>query len=98
MCIFNSFIVYHKITGKKKTSYADFRINIAQQLLESIKLPEYSVRGRPSSSTTPIRIQAKTWVHFPMHIPSTEKEKKVTKRCMCYNRGKRRESVASLFI
>jgi hypothetical protein len=28
---------------KEKKSYADLRINIAQQLLESIKLPDYSV-------------------------------------------------------
>jgi hypothetical protein len=45
MYIFNSFIVYHKINGKKETCYTDFRTNIAQ-------LPEYSVRGRPSTSTT----------------------------------------------
>jgi hypothetical protein len=79
---------------RKKTSYADFRINIAHQLLESVKLPEYSVRGRPSSSTTPIRLQAKTWAHFPMHIPSTEQKKKLKKRCVvCYSRAKRSESV-----
>lgn len=94
MCIFNSFTVYHKMTGKKKANYSDFRINIAQQLLEAVQLPEYSVRGRPSSSTTPIRLQAKAWAHFPMHIPSTEKKKKVTKRCVvCYSRGKRSENV-----
>jgi hypothetical protein len=51
MCIFNSFIVRHKINGKKKNSYTNFRTNIAQQLLESAQLPEYSVRGRPSAST-----------------------------------------------
>jgi hypothetical protein len=53
MYIFNSFTVYHKINENKKTSYADFRINIAHQLVESVKLPEYSVRGRPSSSIPP---------------------------------------------
>jgi hypothetical protein len=63
------------MTGKKKTNYSDFRINIAQQLLEAVQLPEYSVRERPSSSTTLIRLQAKAWAHFPMHIPSTEKKK-----------------------
>jgi hypothetical protein len=67
MCILNSFTVYHKMTGKKKKNYSDFRINIAQQLLEAVQLPEYSVRGRPSSSTSPIRLQAKAWAHFPMH-------------------------------
>jgi hypothetical protein len=93
MCMINSFIVYHKISGKKKTGYSDFRTCIAQQLLESAQLPEYSVRGRPSSSTTPMRLQAKAWAHFPMHIPPTEKRKNVTKRCVvCYSRGKRSES------
>jgi hypothetical protein len=33
------------MTGKMKTNYSDFRINIAQQLLEAVQLPEYSVRG-----------------------------------------------------
>jgi hypothetical protein len=82
------------MTGKKKTNYSDFRINIAQQLLEAVQLPEYSVGGRTSSSTTPIKLQAKTWGHFPMHIPSTEKKQKVTKQCVvCYSRGKRSETV-----
>lgn len=93
MCIFNSFTVYQKITGKK-SEYSDFRINIAQQLLETVQLPEYSVRGQLSSSTTPIRLQAKAWAHFPMHIPCTGKRKNVTKRCVvCYARGKRSETV-----
>jgi hypothetical protein len=67
---------------EEEKNYSDVRINIAQQLLETVQLPEYSVRGRLSSSTTPIRLQAKAWDHFPMHIPSTEKMKKVTKRCV----------------
>jgi hypothetical protein len=93
MCIFNSFSVYHKITGKKKTSYADFRINTAQQLLESVKLPEYSRQGRPSSSTTPIRLKANMGPLSNVHSFHRE-EKKNTKRCVvCYSRGKRSESV-----
>jgi hypothetical protein len=43
MCIFNSFVLHHKVTGKKKTGYSNFKINIAQHLLENMQLPEYSV-------------------------------------------------------
>jgi hypothetical protein len=32
VCNFNFFIVHHKITGQKKTGYADFKTNIGQQL------------------------------------------------------------------
>jgi hypothetical protein len=87
MCIFNSFTVYHKMTGKKKANYSDFRINIAQQLLEAVQLPEYSVRGRPSSSTPPPRLQAKAWVHFPMHIPPQKKRKKSQNGVLCATVG-----------
>jgi hypothetical protein len=75
MCIFNSFVLHHKIMGKKKTGYPNFKINIAQQLLENLQLPDYSVRGHPSGSITLLRLQAKTWAHFPMHIPHTDKKK-----------------------
>jgi hypothetical protein len=92
ICIFNSFIVHHKITGRKKKNFSDFRVCIAEQLLESVTLPEYSAKGRPFSST-PLRLQAKNWAHFPMNIPPTEKKKKPTKRCVvCYSKGKRSES------
>jgi hypothetical protein len=69
------------MTGKKKTYYSYFRINIAQQL------PEYSVRGRPSPSTTLIRLEAKARAHFPMHIPSTEKKKKSQNGVLCATVG-----------
>ncbi|GBN61635.1 hypothetical protein AVEN_233484-1, partial [Araneus ventricosus] len=40
----------------------------------------YSVRGRLSACTTPMRLQAKTWAHFPIHIPPTEKKKKILQK------------------
>jgi hypothetical protein len=92
MCIFNAFIVHRKITNKKKP-YTDFRVDIASKLLETVELPAYSIRGRPASSTTPLRLQGKNWAHFPMHVPATEKKKNATKRCVvCYSQGKRSES------
>jgi hypothetical protein len=90
---FQLLVLHHKITSKKKTGYSNFKINIAQQLLENVQLPEYSVPGRPSASTTPLRLQAKTWAHFPMHIPPTDKKNNPTKGCaVCYSRGVRIEA------
>jgi hypothetical protein len=40
MCIFNSFVLHQKITSKKKTGYSNFKLNIAQKLLENVQLPE----------------------------------------------------------
>ena len=75
ICIFNAFVV-HCTWSEKKKRYTDFRVAAATQLLETVQLPDYKVRGRPSSITTPLRLQAKNWAHFPMRIPSTDEKKK----------------------
>ena len=82
MCMFNAFILYHKITGEKKNSYTVFRLSIAEQLLQLVEMPEYSVRGRPSGSASPFCLQAKTWAHLPMHVPQPKKKEKRFKK-MC---------------
>lgn len=91
ICLFNSYIV-HQALVNKRTHFKDFRIAIERQLLESINLPDYKVRGRPSNGTTTLRLQAKNWAHFPMRIPETANKKNPSKRCfVCYQNKKRRE-------
>ena len=93
ICVFNAFIVYRSLTNKKKTTYSDFRVSVAEQLLLSAEMPSYSTRGRPSAAPHPLGLQGKNWAHFPEHIPATEKKKNVTKRCVvCYSKGKRSET------
>jgi hypothetical protein len=71
------------MTGKKKTNYSDFRINIAQQLLEAVQLPEYSVRGRPSSSTTPHKTAGKSMGPLPNAYSLHRKKEKSHKTVCC---------------
>ncbi|PSN58090.1 hypothetical protein C0J52_06498 [Blattella germanica] len=52
ICHFNSYNV-HQALVNKRTHFTDFRISIGKQLLESINLPDYKIRGRPSSGTKP---------------------------------------------
>jgi hypothetical protein len=87
ICVFNSFVVYC-IFAERKKRYTDFRVAVATQLLENVQLPDYKVRGRPSSSVTPLRLQAKYWAHFPTHIPSTEKKKNPSKLCFVCSKRK----------
>jgi hypothetical protein len=81
ICIFNSFVVFCTFSGRKER-YTDFRVAVATQLLGTVQLPDYKVRGQPSPSATPLRLQANNWAHFPMHIPSTEEKKNPSKRCI----------------
>jgi hypothetical protein len=78
--------------AERKKRYRDFRVAVATQLLENVQLPDYKVRGRPSSSATPLRLQAKYSAHFPMHLPSSEKKKNPSKRCFVYSKQKKKEA------
>ncbi|PSN29929.1 hypothetical protein C0J52_26973 [Blattella germanica] len=49
ICIFNAFVVHSQMSKSKRKPYIDFRRAVAKEILESVKLPEYSSRGRPSS-------------------------------------------------
>ena len=57
ICIFNAFVVHSQMTKSKRKPYTDFHRAVAKQILECVKLPEYSSRGRPSSDDTPLRLQ-----------------------------------------
>lgn len=59
MWLFNSFITHKKITNKRKQTYVDYRINVAEAILKHIQLPDYITRGKSSQIVTPLRLQAK---------------------------------------
>lgn len=81
IAIYNAYVLYSKLPNSTKQSMINFRLNIAQDILYKLSLPNYSTRGRPSQNEYPIRLQTKHWAHFPQHIPSTNKKKLPTKRC-----------------
>nr|CAD7432613.1 unnamed protein product [Timema monikensis] len=67
MALYNSFVVWKILTGKRE-SYAEFRLNFVEQILE-----HYPSRGKPSLGPSPLRIQTKHWAHFVMKIPPTKR-------------------------
>ncbi|KAG8239833.1 hypothetical protein J437_LFUL011459 [Ladona fulva] len=66
----------------KKKRITIFRLDVAEELLAKVTLPNYKVRRRPSHGNTPVRLQAKNWGHFPEHIPPTAKTQHPTKDAM----------------
>lgn len=89
MTMFNSFCIWKKI-WKKKMHYYEYRLNIVEQILLNITLPEKTSPGRPSLQENPLRLQSKSWGHFPMAISRTEKKTNPTRNCkVCYKNGVR---------
>ncbi|PSN43124.1 hypothetical protein C0J52_10482 [Blattella germanica] len=69
---------------------AHFAINVAEQILECVNLPEYPSKGRPSDGISPMRLQGKYWGHFPSKIPPTQNKASPSRRCkVCYDLGNR---------
>lgn len=92
MGLFNAYVLYSK-TKPKKNHYVNFRLDVAEQLLKNLSLPNYNVRGRPAQGDTPLRLQASHWGHFARHIPRTPKKKHPTRMCkVCYKNNKRSET------
>lgn len=93
MGLYNSYVLYSKMQAKKN-HYVNFRLDVAEQLLENVLLPDYKTRGRPAHGDTPLRLQAIHWGHFPKHIAATSKKKNPTRACkVCTKRKKRSETV-----
>lgn len=93
MGLFNSYVLDSK-TKPKKDHYVNYRLDVAEQLLLNVSLPNYNTRGRLAHGDTPLRLQANRWCHFPRHIPETLKKKNPTRACkVCKKHKKRSETV-----
>lgn len=94
MAIFNSFCIFKKIKAiPKRYRFTDFRLNLVEQILLNIELPVRTTPGRPSTTDTPLRLQAKQWAHFPMQIPPTPCKQFPTKPCkVCRAHNRRSET------
>ena len=78
IALFNAYVLFSKtlnIPKSKKYTFSKFRLDVAEQILESVCMPEYTERGRLSAGDTPLRLQSKHWGHFPRNIPSTDAKK-----------------------
>lgn len=92
MALFNSYVLYSK-TQPKKNHYVNYRLDVAEQMLKTVVLPDYNVRGRPAHGDTPLRLQAIRWGHFAKHIDPTPKKSNPTRVCkVCWKHKKRSET------
>lgn len=92
IAMFNSFALFCKLKSTKM-EYSSYRLDIAEQLLQNVTLPDYISRGRPAQSDTPLRLQSKFWAHFPKHISPTKKKNHPTRICkVCFSHKKRSET------
>uniref|UniRef100_A0A1B6FUY6 PiggyBac transposable element-derived protein domain-containing protein n=1 Tax=Cuerna arida TaxID=1464854 RepID=A0A1B6FUY6_9HEMI len=90
---YNASIVHNIKTGKKQTM-SEFRVNLAEQIIQNITIPEVGAVGRPSTAgDTPTRLQAKHWGHFIVKIPRTTKERNARRCKVCTANNKRSETV-----
>ena len=81
VAIFNSYVLQKKITGKQQ-HFTEFRIQLAEKMIESVVLPEYPRRGRPQQGPCPVRLQAHHSAHFVQVIPPTPKKKNPCRDCV----------------
>ncbi|XP_054274551.1 piggyBac transposable element-derived protein 4-like [Macrosteles quadrilineatus] len=90
----NNARVIHEIVTKKKSTMSKFRINLAEQILESVNLTNRPVGGRPSvAAESPLRLQARHWGHFIRKILPTSKQRPSRKCRVCSAQGRRSETV-----
>nr|XP_022921145.1 piggyBac transposable element-derived protein 4-like [Onthophagus taurus] len=91
--LFNSYILCNKINNGKKQCYVDYRIKIAESLLENMPKPYYKERRQLSSGDMPERLHGKHWAHFPKHIDPTTSKLRPSKPCkVCQKNKKRKET------
>ncbi|XP_046142229.1 piggyBac transposable element-derived protein 4-like [Osmia bicornis bicornis] len=93
MALFNTYIMHKAIHSRKRETFVDYRINIAEAILQIVELPDYKMRGKSTSVETPLRLQAQYWAHFPKNIDPTPRNKHPTKTCkICYKHKIRSET------
>lgn len=56
--LFNSYILYNKNNMEKKQNYTEYRLQIAEALLQNVPLQDYKRRGQLSNGDIPIRLHA----------------------------------------
>jgi hypothetical protein len=91
VAIFNSYELQKKITGKKQ-HFTEFRIQLAEMMIESVTLPDYPRRGRPQQGLSPLRLQACHWAHFVQYIPPNPIKKSPCRDCVMCKAAKKKSA------
>jgi hypothetical protein len=90
--IFNSYVLLKKVT-RQKSSFNQFRIQLAEDIIEQVTLPAYPRHGFPQSGICPVRLQAAHWAHFVTFIPPNPIKKTPSRSCVvCKSNKKKSET------
>ncbi|GFW82810.1 piggyBac transposable element-derived protein 4 [Trichonephila clavipes] len=90
--IYNGYVKYSKIINTTKTTIDSFRLNIAEELLEKITLPNYKTRGCSISGVVSQHLLAKNWLHFPKYVPPSKSKECPQKGChVCFQHQLRKD-------
>ncbi|XP_065309952.1 piggyBac transposable element-derived protein 4-like [Dermacentor albipictus] len=81
IAVYNSYVLSAKASGKR-LHYTDWRVNLAEEILEAAVLPRYHGRRKPPVVATPMRLQASKWAHFPRHIPPNKIKQNPSRLCL----------------
>lgn len=90
MALFNSYILYNKNSMAKKQNYTEYRLRIAEALLQTVPLQNYNRQESLSNGDIPMRLQVQHWNHFPKHIDPTPLKKNSTRVCKVCTKHKKR--------
>jgi hypothetical protein len=92
VAIFNIYELQKKITGKKQ-HFTEFRIQLAEMMIESVVLPGYPRCGRPQQGPSTVHLQTFYWVHFVQFIPPNPRIKNPCRDCVvCKAKKKKSET------
>lgn len=64
IALFNAYVLFCKkidMPKSKKYSFEKFRLDMTEQILQNICIPNYQTRGRMSNDNTPHRLTRKQW-------------------------------------
>lgn len=92
IAVYNSYILSAKITGRR-ASYTDWKVDLAEQMIEEAVLPGYRRRGKFPVGDSPMRLEACEWAHFPRQILPNAIKSNPSRQChVCKAQGKKSES------
>lgn len=75
--LYNAFVLYKTRTGNNP-AFSDFRLKVAEQLIEKFPLTSFHQKDQVPTVDNPMRLTER---HFPVLVPQTKKGSKSQRRC-----------------
>ncbi|KAF7389358.1 hypothetical protein HZH66_010495 [Vespula vulgaris] len=83
----NTYIMHKTLHSQRKEKCVNYRLNIAEVIVQNVQLPNYKKRGKSALGETTLP-QVQYWAHLPKQIDLTPQKKKPTRMCKIYYKHK----------